>query len=92
LSISSRTISFSEGLLICPAQMANTPGVLEAFGVFGDNEDIIGMSTVASSLNIRTHKAGKSLIFGGTLEVPVTIDQWTMSEDEKKVSSPDWSG
>jgi hypothetical protein len=31
--MSSKTISFSEGLLICPAQMANMPGALEAFGV-----------------------------------------------------------
>jgi hypothetical protein len=64
-------ISFSEGLLIHPAWMANTPGCFQAFGDFCNNEDIIGMSTVASSLNIKTCKVGKFLIFGGTLEVPV---------------------
>ena len=62
---------FSEGLPIHPARMANTPGAFSFTGVFLDIGDLRGIFTQDGSLNMRTHKAGKSFILGRTLFLPV---------------------
>ena len=71
---------FTEGLPVRPARMANTPGAVVAVGVFCDDGDLMGMSTVAGSFIIKTLRAGKSLIDGGTLDAPV--DSLSIDKDE----------